>query len=183
MSLNETIQQVQGQSYLWLSPKGIRGGISLVDSYEKLLLYEKMDENTATFAEKMARSLSDKEKRLDFGLVFRGTFKDVMGNAFTTDFLKKNSERIIAVYQYVSGVKREDVFVGYSRPEITCNYECLYLNFKTLLEVFERNNITLELDSTRDQAFLDEESTRFIIRRNLQKDFDGEKGQQFVKNV
>ena len=46
------IEESKEKNYLFISPKIIKGGATLVGSYEALELYENMDENTKKFAEK-----------------------------------------------------------------------------------------------------------------------------------
>ena len=44
------IEESKEKNYLFISPRIIKGGATLVDSYEALELYESMDENTKKFA-------------------------------------------------------------------------------------------------------------------------------------
>ena len=46
------IKKSKEKNYLYISPKIIKGGATLVESYETLELYENMDKNTKKFAEK-----------------------------------------------------------------------------------------------------------------------------------
>lgn len=46
------IEKSKEENYLFISPRIIQGGATLVGSYETLELYESMGENTKKFAEK-----------------------------------------------------------------------------------------------------------------------------------
>ena len=46
------IEESKDKNYLFISPRIIQGGATLVGSYEALKLCESMDENTKKFAEK-----------------------------------------------------------------------------------------------------------------------------------
>ena len=81
MSLEEKakfIEKSKEKNYLFISPRIIQGGATLVGSYEELELYENMDENTKKIAEKEIVNLfsdanyKDKEvdKCLNLTLIF-----------------------------------------------------------------------------------------------------------------
>lgn len=50
------IEKSKEENYLFISPRIIQGGATLVGSYETLELYESMGENTKKFAEKEIES-------------------------------------------------------------------------------------------------------------------------------
>ena len=68
------------KNYLFVSPKTIQGGATLVGNYEALELYESMDDNTSKFAEKEIVNLisnanynkEEAKSYLDFNLIFCG---------------------------------------------------------------------------------------------------------------
>ena len=142
------IEESKEKKYLFISPRIIKGGVTLVDSYEALELYESMDENTKKFAEKEIVNLisnanyNDKEAKdyLNFNLVFCGDFNDLpndMGSPIK--FIMENKERIVAVYRYVKSTAQREFFIGFAQSETIYNYGYLYLSLAKLLEEFEKN--------------------------------------------
>lgn len=104
------IEESKEKNYLFISPRIIQGGATLVGSYETLELYESMDDNTTKFVEKEVVNLisnanynnEEVKDYLNFNLVFCGDFDDLpndMGSPI--DFIMNNKERIVAVYRYV----------------------------------------------------------------------------------
>ena len=154
------IEESKEKNYLFISPKIIKGGATLVGSYEALELYENMDENTKKFAEKEIVNLisnanynnKEEKKYLNFNLVFCGDFDDLPNNMGSPiDFIMKNKERIVAVYRYVKSTEERDFFIGFSQSETIYNYGYLYLSLAKLLEEFEKNNVKYEIDTTQDR--------------------------------
>lgn len=151
------IEEIKEKNYLFISPRIIQGGATLVGSYEALELYESMDENTKKFAEKEIVNLissanysnEEASNYLNFNLVFCGDSDDLpddMGSPI--DFIMKNKERIVAVYRYVKSTEERDFFVGFAQSETIDNYGYLYLSLAKLLEEFEKNNVKYEIDTT-----------------------------------
>ena len=188
------IEKSKEKNYLFISPRIIRGGATLVGSYETLELYESMDENTKKFAEKEIVNLisnanyNDKEvnKYLKFNLIFCGDFDDLpndMGNPI--DFIMNNKERIVAVYRYVKSTEQREFFVGFAQSETIYNYGYLYLSLAKLLEQFEKNNVKCEIDTTVDRyapaMYRDDTATNFVISYSPKKEIESEKGQQLKK--
>lgn len=188
------IEESKEKNYLFISPKIIQGGATLVGSYEALKLYESMDKNTEKFVEKEIVNLisnanyNDKEAKdyLDFNLVFCGDFDDLpndMGSPI--EFIMKNKERIVAVYRYVKNTEQREFFVGFAQSETIYNYGYLYLSLAKLLEGFEKNNVSYEIDTTEDRftpsLYRDDKSTRFVISYSPRKEIEGEKGHQLKK--
>ena len=188
------IEESKEKNYLFISPRIIKGGATLVDSYEALELYESMDENTKKFAEKEIVNLisnanyNDKEvnKYLKFNLIFCGDFDDLpndMGNPI--DFIMNNKERIVAVYRYVKSTEQREFFVGFAQSETIYNYGYLYLSLAKLLEQFEKNNVKCEIDTTVDRyapaMYRDDTATNFVISYSPKKEIESEKGQQLKK--
>ena len=74
------IEESKEKNYLFISPKIIKGGATLVGSYEALELYENMDDNTIKFAEKEIANLissanysnEEASNYLNFNLLFCG---------------------------------------------------------------------------------------------------------------
>ncbi|HIR48793.1 MAG TPA: hypothetical protein IAB35_02320 [Candidatus Faecimonas gallistercoris] len=179
----EFIKVSKEKNYLYISPRIIKGGATLVDNYETLELYENMDDNTSKFAEKeiinLISNANDNNKEvknyLDFNLIFCGDFNDLpndMGNAI--DFIMNNKERIVAVYRYIKDIEQRNFFVGFPQTENNYKYGYLYLNLAKLLEEFDKNNIKYEIDTTVDRytpsLYRDDASTKFVISYNLEKD-------------
>lgn len=185
------IEKSKEKNYLFISPRIIRGGATLVGSYETLELYESMDENTKKFAEKEIVNLISSanynaKDYLNFNLIFCGDFDDLpndMGSPI--DFIMKNKERIVAVYRYVKSTEQREFFVGFAQSETIYNYGYLYLSLAKLLEEFEKNNVKYEIDTTQDRftpaLYRDDAATRFAISYSPKKEIESEKGHQLKK--
>ena len=188
------IEESKEKNYLFISPRTIQGGATLVGSYEALELYESMDENTKKFAEKEIVNLisnanyknEEAKSYLSFNLIFCGGFNDLpndMGN--TTDFIINNKERIVAVYRYVKGTEERDFFVGFAQTETIYKYGYLYLSLAKLLEEFDKYNIKYEIDTTVDRytpsLYGDNTSTKFVISYSPKKELESTKGQLLKK--
>ena len=190
------IEESKDKNYLFISPRIIKGGATLVGSYDALELYESIDENTKKFAEKEIVNLissanyNDKEAKdyLNLNLIFCGDFDDLpndMGSPI--DFILKNKERIVAIYRYVKNTEQREFFVGFAQSETIYNYGYLYLNLAKLLEEFEKNNIKYEIDTTVDKftpaMYKDDTATRFAISYSPKKEIESERGQQLKKII
>ena len=190
------IKESKEKNYLFISPRIIQGGATLVGSYEALELYESMNDNTAKFAEKEIVNLISNANHnneeamnyLDFNLVFCGDFDDLpndMGSP--VDFIMKNKERIVAVYRYVKSTDQREFFAGFTQLETIYNYGYLYLSLVKLLEEFEKNNVKYEIDTTEDRfapsMYRDEKATRFVISYSPKKKIENEKENQLKKVI
>ena len=188
------IEESKEKNYLFISPKIIKGGATLVGSYEALELYENMDDNTIKFAEKEIVNLissanysnEEASNYLNFNLLFCGEFDDLpddMGSPI--DFIMKNKERIVAVYRYVKSTEQREFFVGFAQSETIYNYGYLYLSLAKLLEEFEKNDVKYEIDTTLDRftpaLYRDDTATRFVISYSPKKEIESEKGHQLKK--
>lgn len=188
------IEESKEKNYLFISPKIIKGGATLVGSYEALELYENMDDNTIKFAEKEIVNLissanysnEEASNYLNFNLLFCGEFDDLpddMGSPI--DFIMKNKERIVAVYRYVKSTEQREFFVGFAQSETIYNYGYLYLSLAKLLEEFEKNDVKYEIDTTLDRftpaLYRDDTATRFVISYSPEKEIESEKGHQLKK--
>lgn len=188
------IEESKEKNYLFISPKIIKGGATLVGSYEALELYENMDDNTIKFAEKEIVNLissanysnEEASNYLNFNLVFCGDFDDLpddMGSPI--DFIMKNKERIVAVYRYVKNTVQREFFVGFAQSETIYNYGYLYLSLAKLLEEFEKNNVKYEIDTTVDRftpaLYRDDTATRFLVSYSPKKEIKSGKGHQLKK--
>lgn len=188
------IEESKEKNYLFISPKIIKGGATLVGSYEALELYENMDDNTIKFAEKEIVNLissanysnEEASNYLNFNLVFCGDFDDLpddMGSPI--DFIMKNKERIVAVYRYVKNTVQREFFVGFAQSETIYNYGYLYLSLAKLLEEFEKNNVKYEIDTTVDRftpaLYRDDTATRFLVSYSPKKEIESGKGHQLKK--
>lgn len=197
MTLEEKIKFIEEskeKNYLFVSPRIIQGGATLVDSYEALELYVNMDNNTAKFAEKAIVNLisnannnnEETKDYLNFNLVFCGDFDDLPNDIGSLiDFIMKNKEKIVAVYRYVKSTEQRQFFVGFAQSETIYNYGYLYLSLAKLLEEFEKNNVKYEIDTTVDRyvpaIYRDDTSTRFVISYSPKKEIESEKGHQLKK--
>lgn len=197
MTLDEKakfIEESKEKNYLFISPKIIKGGATLVGSYEALELYENMDDNTIKFAEKEIVNLissanysnEEASNYLNFNLVFCGDFDDLpddMGSPI--DFIMKNKERIVAIYRSVKNTVQREFFVGFAQSETIYNYGYLYLSLAKLLEEFEKNNVKYEIDTTMDRftpaMYRDATATRFVISYSPKREIESEKGHQLKK--
>ena len=176
------IEESKEKNYLFISPKIIKGGATLVGSYEALELYEKIVNlmSNANYNNK------EDKNHLKFNLVFCGDFADLpndMGSPI--DFIMKNKERIVAVYRYVKSTEEREFFIGFSQSETIYNYGYLYLSLAKLLEEFEKNNVKYEIDTTEDRftpaLYRDDTATRFAISYSPKKEIESEKGHQLKK--
>lgn len=189
------IEKSKEENYLFISPRIIQGGATLVGSYETLELYESMGENTKKFAEKEIVNLissanyNDKEAKdyLNFNLIFCGDFDDLPNDIGSPiDFIMKNKKRIVAVYRYVKSTEQREFFVGFAQSETIYNYGYLYLSLTKLLEEFEKNDVKYEIDTTTVDRFApamyrDDTATRFVISYSPEKEIESEKGHQLNK--
>ena len=186
MNLNEEIKFIEEskkKNYLFISPRVIQGGATLVSDYETLDLYKSMDDNTLEFAKKEIIDLitsanSNKEKTnsyLDFNLIFCGDFNDLpsdLGNPI--DFIINNKDKIVAVYRYIKDTEYRKSFISFEQIETVYKYGYIYLNFAKLLEEFDKNNIEYKIDTSNDRyipgIYRDNTSTRFVISYNPKKE-------------
>lgn len=196
MTLEEKIKFIEenkNKNYLFISPKIIQGGATLVGSLEALELYENMDENTKKFAEKEIVNLisnanyNHKETKnyLKFNLIFCGDFDDLPKTGRIVDFIMNNNERIVAVHRFVKSTEEKELFVGFSQSETIYNYGYIYLNLTKLLEKFEKNNIKCEIDTIEDRfspaMYRDNTATNFVISYNPKLKEDNEYKLEKVK--
>ena len=188
------IEKSKEKNYLFISPRIIKGGATLVGSYEALELYENMDDNTIKFAEKEIVNLissanynnEETKNYLNFNLIFCGNFDDLPNNmGIPIDFIMKNKQRIVAVYRYVKSTEQREFFFGFAQSEIIYNYGYLYLSLSKLLEEFEKNNVKYEIDTTKDRftpaLYRDDTATRFLVSYSPKKEIEIEKGHQLKK--
>lgn len=188
------IQESMKKNYLFISPRIIRGGATLVDNYNALELYESMDDNTLKFVEKEIVNLisnasyNKKEVKsyLNFNLIFCGDYDDLPNDMESPiDFIMNNKERIVAVYRFVKNVEQREFFVGFAQTEKIYEYGYLYLNLAKLLEEFDKNDVKYKIDTTvggyKPSLYRDETSTVFVISYNPQKEFESEKEHQLKK--
>ena len=190
------IEKAKNKEYLLLSPRGIRGGIKLVNNHKTMELYKNMDRNTIEFANieivnLISKANYDKEEAkndLKLKLVFDGDYDDLpeeLNNPI--DIIMAVKDRIVAVYDYVESTEEREFFVGFSQTETIYNYGHLYLNFAKLLEEFDNNNIKYNIDITKDMhirsIYRDDSVTNFVISYNPKKELEEEKGYQLKKAI
>lgn len=196
MSINDKIKIIEenkDKNYTLVSPTIIKKGVKLIDSYKTLDLYEKMDTNTEKITEEKIVNLISNAKSndvevddyLSLSLIFCGDYDDfIKHNGSFIDFLKDYKEQIVALYKYVVGSEQRHFFVGIAQSETVYNYDYLYLNFSKLLESFDNNNISYEIDTTEDRLssmYRDDKITRFRISYTPKKELESEKGHQLRK--
>ena len=197
MALEEKIKFIEEskeKNYLYISPRIIKGGATLVSSYETLELYRNMDDNTSNFAKKEIVNLISKanynndeaKSYLDFNLIFCGDFNDLPNDINSPiDFIMNNKEKIVAVYKYVKDTEEREFFIGFKQTETIYKYGYLYLNLAKLLKEFAKNNIKYEIDTKTDKytpsLYRDDTSTKFVISYSLENKLDSEKGHQLKK--
>ena len=188
------IEESKDKNYLLISPRIIKGGATLVDSYQALELYESMDENTKKFAENEIFNLissanynnEETKNYLNFNLIFCGDFEDLPKNMGSPiDFIMKNKERIVAIHRYVKSTEQREFFVAFAQSETIYNYGYLYLNLAKLLEEFENNNVKYEIVITEDRftpaLYRDDTVTRFVISYSPEKEIEPDKCRQLKK--
>jgi len=190
---NKFITKSKEKNYLYISPRIIQGGATLVDSYETLELYENMVNNTSEFAEKEIVKLILKDKNndvatsyLNFNLIFCGNFDDLPNDiGDPIDFIMNNKEKIVAVYRYIKDTEQRNFFIGFSQTKTIYKYGYLYLSLAKLLEEFEKNNVKCEIDPTIDiytpTIYRDDTSTKFVISYNPKKELEDNNEQQLKK--
>lgn len=146
------INEFQAKNFLHISPRTIEGGARLVVNQDTLTLYENMEENTKQFVEREVvnlRTSSEREKHLFLSLVFCGDFDELpndLGNPI--DFIMNNSEKVVAIDEFVTGTKTEEFFVGFAQSRQINSYGYVYLNLKMLLEEFDKNGVDVRIDTT-----------------------------------
>ena len=157
MTVEEKIQFIKEQkekNYLQICPNIIQSGITLVNNFETLELYENMDINTIKFAEEQivnllsnSRDNEEIKKYLDLSFIFCGDYKELEKcEKLSTDLLIDCSEKIVAVYKYVKSTESRSYFIGFEQHETINNYGYIYLNFKLLLDELKKNNIKYNID-------------------------------------
>ncbi len=186
MTLEEKIENIKenkAKNYLVISPKIIRGGAKLVDSYETLRLYQSMDENTQKFAEeKIVDLISNAEgkeiqERMTFHLIFCGDFDDLDWPDeidSPSDYIMRNKDKIVAVFRYVKSTEQRKSFIDFEQMETIYKYDYIYLDLAKLLEEFDKHNIKYEIDTTEDRyipaMYKDETATKFLISYSPDKE-------------
>lgn len=197
MTLEEKIKFIEDsryKNYLYISPRIIQGGATLVGNYETLELYERMDENTLKFAENEISNLVSKanynneetKNHLNFKLIFCGDFEDLPKNVGSfIDFIMSNKEKIVAVYRYVKDTEQRNFFIGFSQTETIFKYGYIYLSLEKLLKEFENNDIKYEIDTIVDRytpsVYRDDTATKFVISYSPKKDLKNNNGYQLKK--
>lgn len=186
MTLDEKVKIIEEgkeKDYLFISPRIIKPGAKLVENYETLNLYEKMEENTKKFAENVVVDLilnanytgEEVKRYLSFYLIFCGGFNDLpddMGNMM--DFLEQNKDRIVAVCRGLKDTEQRNFFVGFLQSETVNNYYYFYLNLAKLFEEFDKNNIKYDIDFKIDRSinalYRDDSVTRFVVSCSPKKE-------------
>lgn len=160
---------------LYISPNGIKGGANLSKNYTTNVLLENMDENTQKFANLVVSNLVSLFKNnpehaidyLDFNLVFNGNFDDISNNISFEDFIKSNSDRIIAIFKSVKSSDKKSFIVDFVQSETDYKYDYVLLKLSKLFEIFNNYGIEYKVDeNSRVQQhgiYNDDNSTRIIV--------------------
>lgn len=160
---------------LYISPKGIKGGANLSQNYTTNVLLENMDENTQKFANLVVSNLVSLFENnpehaidyLDFNLVFNGNFDDISNNISFEDFIKSNSERIVAIFKSVKSSDTKSFIVDFVQTETDYKYDYVYLKLSKLFEIFNSYGIEYKVDeNSRVQQhgiYNEDNSTRIIV--------------------
>lgn len=189
MTIEEKIHFIKEQkekNYLQICPNMIQGGVTLVNNFETLELYENMDMNTMKFAEEQivnlisnAKDNEEIKKYFDLSFVFCGDFDELQKNEkkYTnfTDLLIDCSEKIVAVYRYVKSTEKRSFFIGFEQHETINNYGYLYLNFKLLLDELKKNNIkyNIGIDTEMYNPYnYGEKRFKFVMSYSKEKDIE-----------
>lgn len=186
MTIEEKIHFIKEQkekNYLQICPNMIQGGVTLVNNFETLELYENMDMNTMKFAEEQivnlisnAKDNGEIKKYLDLSFVFCGNFDELQKNEkISKNLLIDCSEKIVAVYRYVKSTERRSFFIGFEQHETINNYGYLYLNFKLLLDELKKNNIKYNIDIDTEMYnpySYGEKRFKFVMIYSKEKDIE-----------
>lgn len=186
------INEMRSKNYLSISPRCIQNASALVNNYESLDLYEKMDENSKKFADEEIVDLITSANNnangkslteASFYLVFCGDFNDIKDNIAPKDFILENKNNIVAVYQYVTSSYKRNFFVGFNQSETIYNYGYIYLNLGKVIDMLSENKIKVEIDDSVNRyaplSYDDDRATKFIFSYSLEK--EEEKGYQISK--
>lgn len=195
MTLTEKIEFIKKEkekNNLFISKKFIRGGAKLIYDFDSLETYEKMEENTKEFAEKIIINLvsnatneKEAEEYFDFNLVFCGDFNELPKNRGEfSEFITKNKERIIAVYRYAYATEQTYNFNTFGRFDSNNEYKNIYLNYAKLIEILDNNNIKFRINPEVDCYAPIEKNdlnTEFVFSYSTTKKLNDENGYQLKK--
>ena len=168
---------------LYISPKGIKWGANLSLNYSSNLLLESMDENTQKFANLVITNLVSLFENnpehaidyLDFNLVFCGSVEEIQNNITFEEFIKNNSDKIIAIFKSVKSSDTKSFIVDFVQTETDYKYDYIYLKLSKLFEVFNSYGIEYKVDTTprvqQQGIYNDEASTRIIVSYTPQKKY------------
>lgn len=179
------IKENKNKNYLFLSPRIIQDGATLVTNSETLELYENMDYNTSKFSEQeivdLISSANDNDielkKYLYLNLVYCGDFDDLPKDLSNpVDFILNNRDKIVAIYRYIKSSEEKERFAGFVQRYTINTYGFMYLNFAQLLEEFEKNNVSYTIDTSVDKntpiAYRYGAATRFVLSYEPKIDLD-----------
>ena len=148
--------------YSYISPISIRTGVEI----EKGLLKD-MKENTEKF---ICNEVSPNNSFV-LKLIFRGSLSELPENLSEfPEFVMNNKEKIIALYKYVTGSNRRWKFYGYPYEETDVEYNYIYVDFATIINVFELNGYTCEITEpikSSQSIYNDALETRFVVSKKL----------------
>lgn len=180
--------------YLYISPRLIRFGATLVDSHETLELYENMEQNTINFADQIITNIiaaAEKSKAevrslLTFHLIFCGRKEDIAKNTGNSiDFIMQNCDRIVAVYKLEAGNKQEADMAKLDKQQKKNKSQYIYLNLKQFFQKLSENHIHYEIEK-KDSRYVPtiyrlDASTKLLIQYSPVKDYENDKGYQLIR--
>lgn len=195
MTLEEKINSLEigsKQDYTIVSPKYIQGRTELVNGDLSLKLCKKIHQNTSCFAENIINYLfimSDEfdkevETHIKLKLVLCESLDEFRFNRIKDrlpllQFIIKNRDKFVAIYEY------KDV-IGYTaegeKIYSPVNYQ--YFNLAQLLEQFEKNNVSWDIDTTLYGNYYgdyDFAYTTFVVRSSFKKEKEYEEGYQYKR--
>ncbi len=188
------INECKEKKYLCLSPTMIDSNALLISGFDSLNLYEKMEENTNSFAEReivdlisnAERDNEEKKKYIDLSLIFEGEFKDLPeGVDNPIEIIMSLKDKLYAIYRYVTDTEEVEFYCGWDRSETVYHYGYLILSLPQLLEEFEKNgikyNINVDVNRSLPPMCRDDRYTKFEISYCPKRDLNDEKGPQLKK--
>lgn len=165
---------------LFISPKGIKVGANLTENYTSKVLYENMEENTNKFVnQEIAMLISEFNKKkelvsdyLDFNLVFCGSIEEIQTNISFEEFIKNNSERIVAIFKSIKSFDTKSYIVDFIQAETDYKYDYLFLKLSQLFKMFDSYGIEYKVDTTprvQQHGFYSDETSTIILINYLPK--------------
>ena len=132
--------------------------------------------NTKEFADDIIFSLMETaaeygiygEKKINLKLAYSGDMKEYPDKISEfPNFVFRNKDKFVAIYEYVKGEITENYFLSFSRTESYYDYGHLYFKLDTLLELFDKYGVYYNIITTMDKSIPSlhrkDDYTQFII--------------------